>query len=50
MTERIVIITAKDRNQFICQIIKYALEDITFFSKFELRNSTKQMKMDLQVS
>ena len=55
MSEWTVIITAKDRNQFICQIMKYALdidpEVITiFFSKFELRNSTKQMKMDLQVS
>ena len=54
MSEWTVIITAKDRNQFICQIMKYALdidpEVITiFFSKFELRNSTKQMNMDSQV-
>ena len=55
MSESIVINSAKDRAQSVCQIKNFVLgidEEVTtiFFSKFEVKISTKHVKTHLEVS
>ena len=54
MSESLVINTANDRVQYVCQIKKFALGidlEVTsiFFSKFEVKISTKHVKTHLEV-
>ena len=55
MSESIVINTGKDRAQSVCQIKKFVLGidlEVTtiFFHKFEIKISTKHVKIHLEVS
>ena len=43
MSEWTVIITAKDRNQFICQIMKYALDIVPDVITIFFQNLNKEI-------